>query len=88
MPRFRLPRDAWRILLNLLLKADAEAAGQSEAARAGLRAEAALYAAAERAGESKLNDDGSRGRGDIAGHVGRVAIHVAGQCPRRGVRRE
>lgn len=32
-----------------LLKADAEAAGQSEAARAGLRAEAALYAAAERA---------------------------------------
>ena len=33
-----------------LLQADTEAVGQSEAARAGLRAEAALYAAAERAG--------------------------------------
>lgn len=33
-----------------LLQADTEAVGQSEAARAGLRAEAALYAAAERSG--------------------------------------
>ena len=37
-----------------LLKADTEAVGQAEAARAGLRAEAALYAAAERAGFKDL----------------------------------
>ena len=37
-----------------LLKADAEAVGQSEAARAGLRVEASLYAAAEKAGFTDL----------------------------------
>lgn len=39
-----------------LLNADTEAVGQSEAARAGLRAEAALYAAAERAEIENLED--------------------------------
>lgn len=37
-----------------ITKADAESVGQSEAARAGLRAEATLYAAAERAGFTDL----------------------------------
>lgn len=50
-----LDRETERLEKHIAVtKADIEAVGQSEAARAGLRAEATLYAAAERAGFTDL----------------------------------
>jgi hypothetical protein len=50
-----LDREIDRLQKHIAVtKADTEAVGQSEAARAGLRAEATLYAAAERAGFTDL----------------------------------